>query len=101
MEVGQALRKIRDSRLFRDKYPTFAEYCRAQWEFSKTHANRQIGAAEVAAVLTPIGVIVDRESIVRPLFGRSPKEIQAAWKEAVKLAGDGKVKAKHVKSAVA
>ena len=57
IEVGQALRTIRDTRIYREQgYKTFEDYCRARWHWSKTHANRQIKAAQQAAEMTPIGV---------------------------------------------
>jgi len=101
LEVGSALATIRDKRLYRDAYETFEEYCRTRWEFSKTHANRLIEAAAVAAVLTPIGVKIKSESQLRPLVCLAPQKIPAAWRKAEELAGDGKVTAKLVRLAVA
>jgi hypothetical protein len=99
LEVGRALATIRDKRLYRDRYGTFEEYSRQRWEFSKTHANRLIEAAAVAAVLTPIGVKLKCESQVRPLVGLEPMKISAAWKRAEEIAGDGEVTAKFVRQA--
>jgi len=74
---------------------------RVKWGFSKNRANHQIGAAQVVAVLMPIGIKCDRESVVRPLVGLKPEQIETAWKKAQELAGDGaKVTAKVVKKAV-
>ena len=101
LEVGRALATIRDKRLYRDAYENFEEYCRSKWEFSKTHANRLIEAAAVAAVLTPIGVKIKSESQLRPLVCLAPRKIPAAWRKAEELAGDGKVTAKVVRLAVA
>lgn len=100
LEVGRALSRIRQKRLYRDHYGTFEEYCRQKWDFSKTHANRLIEAAAVADILTPIGVKVTSESHVRALVWLPPQKILAAWKEAEKLAGDGEVTAKIVRQAV-
>jgi hypothetical protein len=100
LEVGRALSKIRQKRLYRDHYQTFEEYCRQKWDFSKTHANRLIEAAAVADILTPIGVKVTRESHVRALVWLPPQKILAAWKKAEKLAGDGEVTASIVRQAV-
>src|SRR5262245_29388958 len=62
VEVGAALFEIREQRLYREQgFTTFEEYCRKRWQWSKTHANRQIQAAEVAHNLTPIGVIPKNE----------------------------------------
>jgi hypothetical protein len=100
LEVGRALARIRQRRLYRDKFQSFEEYCRRQWDFSKTHANRLIEAAAVADVLTPIGVKVRRESHVRALVWLPPQKIVAAWKRAEELAGDGEVNARVVRQAV-
>jgi hypothetical protein len=32
IEVGTALLKIRDERLYRENYGTFEEYCRKRWK---------------------------------------------------------------------
>jgi hypothetical protein len=100
LEVGQALLTIRNQRLYREQYATFDDYCRQRWEYSKTHANRLIDAAVVAAILTPIGVKVNSESQLRSLSALSPKEIPDAWKRAEELAGGAQITAKIVRRAV-
>jgi len=69
-------------------------------DYSRTHANRLIGAAEVVAVLAPIGAKIEGESQVRPLLGLALDDVPAAWKKAQEMAENGKITAKHVKSAV-
>jgi hypothetical protein len=54
-EVGQALLRIRDERLYRASHKTFEEYCRERWNWSRRHANRQIEAAGVVQNLGPRG----------------------------------------------
>jgi protein gp37 len=55
VEVGNALRAIRDGRLYhRAGYDDFDAYCRARWGYSRVHAHRQIQAARTATAL-PIG----------------------------------------------
>jgi hypothetical protein len=81
-EVGQALLEIRERRLYRATHPTFEAYCRERWGWSKTHANRQIQAAELAGALTPIGVIPPNEAQARelaPLLSQGPEAVRAAW----------------------
>src|SRR5438270_1450245 len=63
----KALMEIRDSRLYREGYATFEEYCAVEWNLSKTHINRQIGWGEVDALLAPIGCHVPNERMARPL----------------------------------
>jgi hypothetical protein len=45
VEVGNALAEIRDSRLYRESYATFEDYCRERWGMSKRHAVSCIAAA--------------------------------------------------------
>ena len=49
--VGKALGNIREHKLYLPGFETFEEYCRKRWDFSKTHANRQIKAVKVVTVL--------------------------------------------------
>lgn len=106
--VGKALQKIRDGRLYRDQYGTFADYCDKKWGFVRERARQLIAAAESKANLaTKVGsekttkstAKVEksqkhppnsttpepkRETQVRPLAGL-PKETQKkAWAEATK-----------------
>jgi hypothetical protein len=46
VEVGQALLRIRDERLYRT-YKTFEEYCKERWKWGRNYVNKQIAAAEV------------------------------------------------------
>src|SRR6266481_5319100 len=47
LEVGKALARIRDRKLYRAEYDTFDAYCRSKWQYAKSHAYRLIAAAEV------------------------------------------------------
>ena len=57
--VGDALREIRDRRLYRLTHPTFEKYCRDRWGMDRRHANRHIEAADVAGVLGSVDPIRD------------------------------------------
>jgi len=96
-EVGLALTEIRDSRLYREKYATFEDYCRERWGISKPYATQLIQASNVAKNLVAIATIQPtRESHLRPLTGLAPEQQREVWQEAVKTAPGGKVTAKHV-----
>lgn len=82
-EVGTALLKIRDERLYRSANATFEEYCRARWQMSRNHAHRMIDAARVAQNLLPMGNIPQTERQVRPLAGLEPEQQRAVWEQAV------------------
>ena len=58
VEVGAALLRIRDGRLYRETHATFEDYCRERWGMSRIHAHRLIEASEVAGLL-PIGNIAN------------------------------------------
>jgi hypothetical protein len=90
LEVGRALAIIRDKGLYKAKYLQFEEYCRTEWGFSKTHVNRQIAASHVVDVLTPIGVIIENESIARPMTGFTDDQIKETYEAAKKLAEEKK-----------
>jgi len=71
-------------RLYREQYETFEDYCRERWGWSKTHVNRQVDAARVAAALTPIGVIPANEAQARelvPLLRQDEAEVIEVWRE--------------------
>lgn len=98
VEVGVALMAIREGKLYRGTHATFDAYCRERWNFSKSHSNRLIDAAEVVENLTPIGVIPANESQVRPLVKLEPEQQRKAWQQAVETAPNGKVTAAHVEN---
>jgi hypothetical protein len=79
-EFAEALRTVRDKRLFRDTYPTFEQYCRERWGISKTHCNRLIQASEVSANVAPIGV-TPKESQARELSKLPADQQASAWQE--------------------
>lgn len=80
VEVGNALLEIRDSKLYRQEFGTFEEYCRERWRMSIAQGKRLIAAAEVVQNLAPIGAIPTHESQVRPLAGLEPEQQREAWR---------------------
>lgn len=51
LEVGYAIREIRDQKLYREQYSSFDTYCRERWGWSRGHAGRVAQAADTAEVL--------------------------------------------------
>ena len=51
LEVGEALLNIRDNRLYRALYPTFEQYCRERWGWSRQRSHQMIDAAQVVKAL--------------------------------------------------
>lgn len=64
--VGKALAEIRESRLYREEFATWEDFCRQRFEITKTHANRLIEAAEIE--MTPMGVKITSERQARELM---------------------------------
>jgi hypothetical protein len=69
VKVGEALRAIRDARLYRESHKTFEAYCRDRWNYGRAHAHRVISASETVKALSPIGdILPTAETQVRPLL---------------------------------
>jgi hypothetical protein len=101
VDVGAALLKVRDARLYRDEWTTFEAYCRDRWGMSRIHAFRLIEASNVTENLLPIGNIMPAtESQARPLTALEPAQQPIAWQRAVDTAPDGKITAAHVQAVV-
>ncbi|HEY6723811.1 MAG TPA: hypothetical protein VI197_07255 [Polyangiaceae bacterium] len=81
VDVGRALTRIRDAKLYAEEFGTFEAYCRERWGMSKTHANRLIASADVAANVTPIGVIPN-EAQARELAKLPTEKQPEAWAKA-------------------
>ena len=54
VEVGEALAKVRDERLYRVDHSTFEAYCQGRWGMDRRNANRTIEAAEIVSGLGSI-----------------------------------------------
>ena len=82
VKVGEALRAIRDRRLYRESYKTFEAYCRGRWDFSRAHAYRQMAAAETMKVLSPTGdILPTAETQVRSLLQFELDDRPQVWKD--------------------
>ena len=102
VEVGNALAKIRDGRLYRDTHSSFDVYCRERWGWMRDYADKLIAASGVVErVHTIVGNSPKTESQARELNKLPPEEQADAWREAVETAPGGKVTAKHVQNVVA
>lgn len=101
VEVGNALLEIRDSRLYRQDFDTFGDYCRKRWQTERRHAYRLINAARVFRNVSPgTQNLPTSEKQIRPLTSLEPEQQREAWDEAVKNAPNGKPTAKDVDAAI-
>jgi hypothetical protein len=90
LEVGLALKEIRDNRLYRQRHNTFAEYCAKRWELSRPRAYQLCAASEVVADLSAnvdIRLLPESEAQARPLTRlKDPAQWRRAWHTAVTMA---------------
>jgi len=100
-EMGQALKLIRDRRLYRSTHKTFEEYCLERWDLARNYADKLIVAAAVMENLrTIVRISPANEAQVRPLVPLPPEQQRLAWARAEELAVDGKMTAARVAAAV-
>lgn len=90
LDVGTALQRIRDGRLYRLRYATFAEYCDERWRISRPRAYELMNAALVVSAIAdknPDLPAVSRESQAREL-AKVPESARAeVWREANEQTG--------------
>ncbi|MGA2464998.1 MAG: hypothetical protein ABSH06_11685 [Thermodesulfobacteriota bacterium] len=99
IEVGTALMKIRNEKLYRETHRNFEEYCREKWGMTRRYANNLIASTKVIENLgTIVPIQPTAESQVRPLTNLPPDQQQEVWSQAVETAPEGKVTAKHVRA---
>ena len=99
-EVGAALLKIRDGRLYRHKHKTFEQYCRDRWGFTRMRASQLIASASVCEnVNHGLQTQSINERQARELARLPAAQQQDAWQEAIEQT-DGKPTAAVVREIV-
>lgn len=90
IDVGAALMEVRNSRLYRESFATFEDYCQERWQLSKPHASRLIVGAEVAQAMVPTGTAPANERVARALapLRDQPDVMQQAWREVLDRNGE-------------
>lgn len=89
IEVGQSLQYIRDNRLYRAEYKTFANYCEQKWDFSARQAQRLMSSSKIINLLeentTPGSQLPTLEKQARPLakLKDDPELMAQVWSEAL------------------
>ena len=75
VEAGEALRTIRDARLYRETHGTFEDYCRERWGWNDSRARQLIGAAQAVTAVTELGAPTPaNEAQARELVGLPAEE---------------------------
>ncbi len=83
-QVGKALRRIRDERLYRELlFDSFEAYVKDRWDMAKSQAYRLMDASKVIDNLSPIGdgVLPQNESQTRPLARLKTIDQRNIWSE--------------------
>jgi hypothetical protein len=90
VEVGRALLCIRDEALYYEDYASFDDYCRERWDFRRETADRYVRAAEVIALVNPMGLPEPRsERVARELapLRDDPVHLRETWDEVIERHG--------------
>ncbi|HEX5591996.1 MAG TPA: DNA N-6-adenine-methyltransferase [Solirubrobacterales bacterium] len=101
VEVGEALREIRDGGLYLEKYLSFEDYCEQRWQMKRRRAYELMEASTVAEQVSEFSHTAPaNEAQAKQLapLREQPEEMVAAWEEA---SADGEPTAAKVKEAVA
>jgi hypothetical protein len=93
--VGLALAEIRDAKLYRGDFKTFAEYCETKWGWGKSHAYRLIEGAGIAKKMSPVGD-VPSERVAREIA-----KVEPARREEVLAAAGTNPTARSIREAAA
>lgn len=97
-EAGDALRTIRDAKLYKETHRSFEAYCRERWGWSRSYVHRTIEAGAVHDTLyeqaktLPIGNTLEpprNEATARELapLRNEPKVLTEVWAEVVQKHG--------------
>jgi hypothetical protein len=91
-EVGTALLKIREGKLFRISHKTFESYVADRFGIGRAHANRMMASVGVVKNLSPNGDILRcaNEFCLRPLTRLAPEQQREVWERAVEAAENGR-----------
>lgn len=84
VEAGEALRTIRDARLYRETHGTFEDYCRERCGWNDRRASQLIAAAEVSTTVGILGAPAPaNEAQARELVGLPADEAAQIMRTAV------------------
>ena len=84
VEAGEALRTIRDARLYRETHGTFEDYCRERWGWNDRRASQLIAAAEVSTTVGILGAPTPaNEAQARELVGLPAEDAAHIMRTAV------------------
>ena len=82
VEVGEALARVRDGKLYRGAHATFADYCADRWGISDRQGCRLIAAHAVAELTGPTGPASERVARELAPLVSTPKLLTEVWRKA-------------------
>jgi hypothetical protein len=103
--VGNALKEIRDSKLYREEYKTFEKYVSEKWGFEKRRAYQLIDACEANKNLCTIvhkterAAEIKNEGQLRELKDVPAESMAPVVERAAEIAGEDKITASDLKQA--
>lgn len=103
-QFALACLEIRDSKLYREQYDTWEDFCRSELKKSKTQINRLIASEQLSLSiesLTPTGVKPKNERAARELATIPAKDRAAVIREAAKESETNEVSVAEIKAAAA
>ena len=101
-QIADALRTIKEQRLYRATHATFQLYCEEHWHFTGRHAYRLIRAAEVIDDVGPMGNIhpIVNERHARSLVEVPKTQRRKVVERALEIGGANELKPEAIREAV-
>jgi hypothetical protein len=94
IRCGRALLEVRESRLYRERYKTFADYCRERFALARSTADQICRSTQVFESLVDSGLLIPEnvpELTLRPISQLPGGDLQTqAWRLSAKVAPEGK-----------
>jgi hypothetical protein len=94
IRCGRALLEVRESRLYRESYKTFADYCRERFALARSTADQLCRSTQVFESLVDSGLQIPEnvpEVTLRPISQLPGGDLQSqAWRLAMSVAPGGK-----------
>ena len=103
--VGEALKEIRDAKLYRESHKTFEKYVDDKWSMGRNYANKLIASADVSKVLGTVVPNNERASEIktegqlRELRNVPVESMEAVVNKAADIAGADTITASDIKQA--
>ena len=94
IKCGRALLEVRELRLYRERYASFAEYCRERFALARSTCDQLCRSTQVYETLTDSGIQIPEnvpELTLRPISQLPSSDLQSqAWRLSTMVAPEGK-----------